>query len=105
MIISNLNLILISLSSLITTNNGNNIIKRSLILESLLPFSNSTTSLTSSSTTTLSSSSLAQSNLFLPPSQCPPCNPFNCVLPAFNCLNTGKTFSFSSSLLKLSHRN
>lgn len=23
------------------------------------------------------------------PPECPPCNPFNCVLPAFPCLNTG----------------
>lgn len=24
-----------------------------------------------------------------PPPECPPCNPFNCVLPAFGCLNNG----------------
>ncbi|SCV74104.1 BQ2448_6536 [Microbotryum intermedium] len=30
------------------------------------------------------------SSLFVPrPPECPPCNPFNCVLPAFTCLNTG----------------
>ncbi|SCZ99125.1 BZ3500_MvSof-1268-A1-R1_Chr3-1g05826 [Microbotryum saponariae] len=29
-------------------------------------------------------------SLLMPrPPECPPCNPFNCVLPAFTCLNTG----------------
>ncbi|GAA5925630.1 hypothetical protein JCM3775_001459 [Rhodotorula graminis] len=30
-----------------------------------------------------------------PPPECPPCNPFNCVLPAFGCLNNGVCNSFN----------
>ncbi|TNY21418.1 hypothetical protein DMC30DRAFT_350707 [Rhodotorula diobovata] len=29
------------------------------------------------------------------PDECPPCNPFNCVLPAFGCLNNGVCNSFN----------
>lgn len=27
----------------------------------------------------------------VPPKECPPCNPFNCVLPSFPCLNNGQS--------------
>ncbi|BGP38555.1 FAD-dependent urate hydroxylase [Rhodotorula kratochvilovae] len=33
------------------------------------------------------------------PDECPPCNPFNCVLPAFSCLNNGVCNSFNGQCL------
>lgn len=36
------------------------------------------------------SGNVGLSGLVLPPKEeCPPCNPFNCVLPSFPCLNKG----------------
>ncbi|GAA5822769.1 hypothetical protein JCM3770_003323 [Rhodotorula araucariae] len=33
------------------------------------------------------------------PDECPPCNPFNCVLPAFSCLNSGVCNSFNGQCI------
>ncbi|GJN87353.1 hypothetical protein Rhopal_000302-T1 [Rhodotorula paludigena] len=33
------------------------------------------------------------------PDECPPCNPFNCVLPAFSCLNNGQCNSFNGQCI------
>ncbi|GAA5976093.1 hypothetical protein JCM10908_005384 [Rhodotorula pacifica] len=33
------------------------------------------------------------------PPECPPCNPFNCVLPAFPCLNTGKCNDYNGQCI------
>ncbi|GAA6014458.1 hypothetical protein JCM8202_001541 [Rhodotorula sphaerocarpa] len=33
------------------------------------------------------------------PPECPPCNPFNCVLPAFACLNTGKCNDYNGQCI------
>lgn len=44
-------------------------------------------------TTALDATALTANALFALPStppECPPCNPFNCVLPAFSCLNNGE---------------
>lgn len=67
------------------------------IIQRLSPFPNSTFSPSLSANdsslmaSTLSSSALlnfnSQLNIL---AECPPCSPFNCVLPAFTCLNSGK---------------
>lgn len=51
-------------------------------LETLSPFANATFSLARAAASPL---------LLLPPApaECPPCSPFNCLLPAFTCLNNG----------------
>ncbi|GAA6037205.1 hypothetical protein JCM8097_008619 [Rhodosporidiobolus ruineniae] len=63
------------------------------LLETLSPFPGASFS---PSNHTLARRALPQSNLAAPalfadipkrPDECPPCNPFNCVLPAFECLN------------------
>ncbi|GAA5829442.1 hypothetical protein JCM11251_005053 [Rhodosporidiobolus azoricus] len=59
------------------------------LLHSLSPFPNATYT----HRHTRRSPSLSAPSLFLPPppkEDCPPCNPFNCVLPAFSCLNNAE---------------
>ncbi|KAM0788368.1 hypothetical protein ACM66B_001508 [Microbotryomycetes sp. NB124-2] len=34
-----------------------------------------------------------------PPAECPPCSKFNCVLPAFNCINTGKCNDYNGQCI------
>ncbi|KAM0754863.1 hypothetical protein T439DRAFT_309694 [Meredithblackwellia eburnea MCA 4105] len=70
----------------------------SIVAQSLSPFPNASINLANPkvASSSLSSSSSSYSPAYLastllpPPKECPPCNPFNCVLPAFKCTNTGK---------------
>lgn len=58
----------------------------SRLVRSLSPFPNA-----SFSTRTPSVSLYEPTAGLIPPKdECPPCSPFNCVLPAFACLNTGE---------------
>ncbi|GAA5855775.1 hypothetical protein JCM8547_000351 [Rhodosporidiobolus lusitaniae] len=60
------------------------------LVQALSPFPNA--SFASVTSTRQAQAALAAPALFaIPkrPEQCPPCNPFNCVLPAFGCLNNG----------------
>lgn len=58
------------------------------LLERLSPFPNASYSSPSSQQSSLAS--FADELALAPrPPECPPCNPFNCLLPAFPCLNNG----------------
>lgn len=55
-----------------------------LVRESLSPFPNASFSLARPAYSLVAASAFAA-----PDKGCPPCNPFNCALPAFSCLNSG----------------
>lgn len=67
-----------------------------LITESLSPFPNATFSLARPP-----HSFAAAPGFATPEKECPPCNPFNCALPAFSCLNSGQSSVLAASEQRL----
>ena len=64
-----------------------------LITESLSPFPNASFSLA----TRYDAAPRFMATTTTPEKECPPCNPFNCALPAFSCLNSGVSSVLAAS--------